>query len=77
MPLQTNSMAGRLNNLVDQLNNEISQQEQNLNTLTPINLLSLKLLRDRIDTIIQDRNIDIHYYFDNQMSIDHDYFQNH
>jgi len=72
------SMAGRLNYLVDQLNNEIYEEERLTNTSTPVNIVALILLREKIDTIIQNRNVDIHDYFDNQeMSIDHESFQNH
>jgi len=73
-------MAGRLNELVDQLSNQIYQQEENLkNVSTPLNLVSLKTLKEQIDSLIREReNLDIHDYFNNQdFSIDHEDFQNH
>jgi len=81
MSLHNTSMAGRLNDLVDQLNNEIYEQEKGWqNTSKPVNIAALKILHEKIGNFIREReNHDIHDYFDNQdiCPINHQSFQNH
>lgn len=81
MSLHNTSMAGRLNDLVDQLNNEIYEQEKGWqNTSKPVNIAALKILHEKIGNLIREReNHDIHDYFDNQdiCPINHQSFQNH
>jgi len=70
-------MADRLNHLVDLLNNEIHQQQDQLeNVSMPLNIGKLKRLASKINTIIRERET-IDDYIDNEdLSINHQNFDN-
>jgi len=74
-----NIMAGRLNDLVNLINNEILHQHEDQleNTTTPLNIGSLIVLRDKLDTLIRLReNLNVEDYFINQDICPHDNFEN-